>query len=67
MHRRVRFVVPTSLPDDVYISAIEYRPGNRRVVHHMLTYVETKGEARGCAALAARWFYRTARRRRRRL
>ncbi len=40
------FVVPTDLPDDVYISAIEYRPGNRRVVHHMLTYVDVKGEAR---------------------
>jgi hypothetical protein len=40
------FVVPTSLPEDVYVSAIEYRPGNRRVVHHILSYVETKGEAR---------------------
>ncbi len=40
------FVVPTGLPEDVYISAIEYRPGNRQVVHHMLTYVDVKGEAR---------------------
>ena len=40
------FVVPTSLPADVYISGIEYRPGNRRVVHHVLSYVDTKGEAR---------------------
>jgi hypothetical protein len=40
------FVVPTSLPQDVYVSAIEYQPGNRRVVHHILAYVETKGEAR---------------------
>jgi thiol-disulfide isomerase/thioredoxin len=40
------FVVPTDLPDDVYLSAIEYRPGNRRVVHHMLSYVDTRGEAR---------------------
>ena len=40
------FVVPTSLPKDVYISGIEYRPGNRRVVHHVLAYVDTKGEAR---------------------
>jgi hypothetical protein len=40
------FVVPTNLPKDVYVSAIEYRPGNRRVVHHILAYVETKGEAR---------------------
>jgi hypothetical protein len=40
------FVVPTSLPKDMYISGIEYRPGNRRVVHHVLAYVDTTGEAR---------------------
>ena len=40
------FVVPTNLPADVYVSGIEYRPGNRRVVHHVLSYVDTKGEAR---------------------
>ena len=40
------FVVPTSLPKDVHISGIEYQPGNRRVVHHVLAYVDTKGEAR---------------------
>ena len=40
------FVVPTRLPADVYVSGIEYRPGNRRVVHHVLSYVDTKGEAR---------------------
>lgn len=40
------FVVPTNLPNDVYVGAIEYRPGNRRVVHHMLTYVDTSGQAR---------------------
>ena len=40
------FVIPTNLPKDVYISAIEYRPGNRKVVHHMLSYVDVSGEAR---------------------
>jgi hypothetical protein len=40
------FVVPTNLAKDMYVSGIEYRPGNRRVVHHILAYVETKGEAR---------------------
>jgi peroxiredoxin len=40
------FVVPTNQPKDVYISGIEYQPGNRRVVHHVLAYVDTKGEAR---------------------
>ncbi|APW63931.1 redoxin domain-containing protein [Paludisphaera borealis] len=40
------FVIPTNLPEDVYVSGIEYAPGNSRVVHHLLGYVETKGLAR---------------------
>lgn len=40
------FVIPTSLAGDASISAIEYRPGNRRVVHHVLSYVDTSGKAR---------------------
>jgi AhpC/TSA family/Copper type II ascorbate-dependent monooxygenase, C-terminal domain len=40
------FVVPTHLENDQYVSAVEYRPGNRRVVHHILAYVDTSGKAR---------------------
>ncbi len=40
------FVIPTDLPEDKYITAIEYHPGNRKVVHHVLGYVDVKGEAR---------------------
>ncbi len=40
------FVRPTSLPKDMYVSAIEYRPGNARVVHHVLGFVDVKGEGR---------------------
>jgi hypothetical protein len=40
------FVIPTSLAEDRYVSAIEYQPGNRRIVHHMLGYVDTTGQAR---------------------
>ena len=40
------FVIPTNLPKDVYIEAIDYRPGNRKVVHHILSYVDTSGQAR---------------------
>lgn len=40
------FVIPTNLPSDVYVSAVEYKPGNRAVVHHVLAYVDTKGQAR---------------------
>ena len=40
------FVIPTSIPEDRYIAAIEYRPGNRKVVHHVLSYVDTTGQGR---------------------
>jgi mono/diheme cytochrome c family protein len=40
------FVIPSELAEDKYISAIEYQPGNRRVVHHMLGYVDTSGKGR---------------------
>src|SRR5262249_6965392 len=40
------FVIPTKLESDQYVTAIEYRPGNRRVVHHLLAYVDTAGKAR---------------------
>ncbi len=40
------FVIPTDLPDDVYVSAVEYRPGNRRVVHHLMAFVEVAGQGR---------------------
>ena len=40
------FVIPTSIPEDKYISAIEYRPGNAKVVHHVLAYVDVSGQGR---------------------
>jgi hypothetical protein len=40
------FVVPTKLEKDQYVSAVEYRPGNRSVVHHILAYVDVSGKAR---------------------
>jgi peroxiredoxin len=40
------FVVPTSLEKDQYVTAIEYRVGNRRVVHHILAYVDLSGEGK---------------------
>jgi len=40
------FVIPTAIPEDRYIAAIEYRPGNRKVVHHILAYVDTAGQGR---------------------
>ena len=40
------FVAPTHLAKDQYVSAIEYRPGNRSVVHHILAFVDISGRAR---------------------
>jgi len=40
------FVIPTDLPNDVYVSAVEFRPGNRRVVHHMMAFLDTHGNGR---------------------
>lgn len=37
------FVIPTSFPDDRYLSAAEFLPGNRAIVHHVLTYLDTNG------------------------
>lgn len=39
------FVLPTGLAEDAFVSAIEFMPGNASVVHHILSYVDTSGEA----------------------
>ncbi|MBI3471926.1 MAG: ascorbate-dependent monooxygenase [Candidatus Solibacter usitatus] len=40
------FVAPTSYAEDRTIQAIEVRPGNRKVVHHVLIYTDLSGKAR---------------------
>ena len=40
------FVLPTKLPEDKFVIAYEVRPGNRRVVHHTLHFLDTRGRAR---------------------
>ena len=40
------FVLPTGLLQDRDIAAIEFRPGNASVVHHVLYFVDTTGTAR---------------------
>jgi thiol-disulfide isomerase/thioredoxin len=44
------FVLPLDLDHDVYVSGLEFRPGNRRVVHHALFYLDAMGAARKLAA-----------------
>jgi hypothetical protein len=46
------FVLPTGLDRDVYVSGAEFRPGNRRVVHHALVFLDTTGRARRMARAA---------------
>jgi mono/diheme cytochrome c family protein len=40
------FVLPTSLPEDSYVKAVEFHPGTRSIVHHAIFYLDTSGRAR---------------------
>src|SRR5262249_27461398 len=40
------FVLPTSLTEDRYVTAMELKPGNPRVVHHSLLFIDTTGQGR---------------------
>jgi len=53
------FVVPTNFDEDRYVSALDVRPGNRAVVHHVLVYVDTTGQARKLDAKEAEPGYST--------
>ncbi len=53
------FVLPTNLTEDKEISAIEFRPGNKRVVHHVLIAVDSTGRAREEDAKSIDYGYRS--------
>jgi len=40
------FVIRTDFPEGRYVTGIEVRPGNSRVVHHVLLYLDSNGVAR---------------------
>jgi thiol-disulfide isomerase/thioredoxin len=40
------YALPTNQSTDKYVVAIEVKPGNRRVVHHTLNFIDTTGQAR---------------------
>ncbi len=42
--------IPLNLTEDKWIRAIEIRPSSRKVVHHVLYFADTSGEARKIAA-----------------
>jgi mono/diheme cytochrome c family protein len=39
------FTIPTRFAEDRWVSAVEFIPGNRRIVHHVLTYLDATGES----------------------
>lgn len=40
------FVIPIDIEQDKMVAAIEFHPGNRRVVHHSVLFLDDKGQAR---------------------
>jgi mono/diheme cytochrome c family protein len=40
------FVVPLPFDGERYVKTVEFHPGNRKVVHHALFFLDTSGEAR---------------------
>lgn len=40
------FVLPTAYAEDRYVAAMEVRPGNSKVVHHVIAYLSPEGKAR---------------------
>ncbi|MSR66965.1 MAG: ascorbate-dependent monooxygenase [Pedosphaera sp.] len=53
------FVIPTGSTENQYISAVEVRPGNRSVVHHVIAYTDTTGNGRKRDATTIEPGYRT--------
>src|SRR5262249_3703303 len=40
------FVIPSGLTEGKWVSAVDFRPGNPKVVHHILGAIDTTGRAR---------------------
>ena len=39
------FVIPTKFAEDRWVTKVEYAPGDRKLVHHVLSYVDTTSAA----------------------
>lgn len=39
------FTIPTNLTSDAYVRAVDTHPGNRTVVHHVLSFIDTTGDS----------------------
>jgi hypothetical protein len=40
------FVLPVDVPEGKFVRAVEFRPGNRKITHHALTFLDNSGAAR---------------------
>lgn len=40
------FVIPLNLEKDQYVRAVDFRPANRKIVHHALFFLDATGQAR---------------------
>jgi hypothetical protein len=40
------FVLPLNIPEDKFVSAVDFHPSNRTVVHHALFFLDQAGKAR---------------------
>lgn len=40
------FVIPSGLTEDKYVRAVEFRPENRKIVHHALLFLDSSGAAK---------------------
>ena len=41
LDENLEFIVPTGFTEDRWVQAIEFRPGNRRVLHHAVVLIQT--------------------------
>lgn len=39
------FVIPANFPEDRWVTKVEYAPGDRKLVHHILAYIDTTSAA----------------------
>lgn len=46
------FVLPLDVPEDKLVAAVEFHPGNTRVAHHAVLFLDDSGAARKLAAKA---------------
>ena len=40
------FVIPLNFDEDKYVTTVEFRPGNPKIVHHALFFLDTSGAAK---------------------